>query len=231
MKAPEQILEESAAQVAYPFPPSVAGRVVARIEQRTMRRRRRRRAVALAFALLLVAAAAVAATPAARSVFVDLFRLQGAVVERREAFPPVSEADFYPGRPVTLAEARDLVAFELLVPPSLGSPDEAYLSHMIAGGEVTLVWSDPYVLITEFDGRFEPDHVRKIVTPRTQVEHVSVGREQAVWVTGPHIVVFGEGDTRVSGNALLFEHGEVLVRIESGLGKEDMLELARSLSP
>jgi hypothetical protein len=231
MREPELILEESAGEVAFPFPPSVAGRVVARIEARRLRQRRRRRAMALAFALLLVAAAAVAATPAARSVFVDLFRLQGAVIERRDAYPPVSEAEFHPGRPVTLREARELVGFELSLPPSLGSPEEAYLSHLIAGGEVTLVWKDPWVLITEFDGRFEPDHVRKLVTPKTHVEHVSVGHERGVFVTGPHIVAFGEGDTRVSGNALLFERGSVLVRIESRLAKEDLLDLARSLAP
>jgi hypothetical protein len=67
------------------------------------------------------------------------------------------------------------------------------------------------------------------------VRHVRVNGEPGLWVPGAHDVVFRMPNgavtftsTRLAGNTLLWNHGDQLLRLESGLGEQQALRIAES---
>ena len=93
-------------------------------------------------------------------------------------------------------------------------------------------------LLTEFQAETDGPLLEKVVASGSQVEQVTVSGNPGWWVHGKaHYVVYRRGaevfpDTlRLSGNALLWQHGDVTLRLESSLSKGKMLRLARSFQP
>ncbi len=92
------------------------------------------------------------------------------------------------------------------------------------------------VLITEFRGDLIPGFLTKEVGPSTTLEETSVNGNPGWWIAGaPHVVVtrIGEMDypvsLRMAANTLIWEHGGVTYRIESGLSKADAFRIAAGL--
>jgi hypothetical protein len=78
----------------------------------------------------------------------------------------------------------------------------------------------------------------KVQGPGTSVEEVSVGGDPGYWISGaPHGFFFyqtGSGETadnlRLSDAALIWNRGGLVLRIESGLGKQGSIRLGQNLS-
>jgi hypothetical protein len=93
------------------------------------------------------------------------------------------------------------------------------------------------LLLTEFRGDLAPQLIEKMVGAGTTVEELTVDGAPGVWISGePHVFLYRDerGDVReetlrLAGNTLLFERGNLLVRIESSLSREEALEVAASL--
>jgi hypothetical protein len=235
----ESSLRALAADVAFPPTPSLADAVAARLEPRPAPGRRwfSRRRVALAFAVALAAFAAVlAASPGARSAFLELFGIEGATVYRVERTPDVNRyAPLVRGEAVTLAEAQRSVDFDLRLPPTEpGRPIErAFLDGLV--GAVTVVYCCPELLLTQFRGETLP-YVQKVAGPDVEIQQLQVEGSPAIWLEGAHAVVFRDAqgivrdeELRLAGNVLLWERDGITYRLEGQIERDDAVRLAEAL--
>ena len=241
----------------YPYPPTpnlaaaVRRRIVARpvvpVRRLALWRDPRRLALAAA-AVLVLAGAAALINPTTRNAIAHFFHVPGVIVSRVSPLPslsPVTPLDL--GRRTTMADAQSTVSFPIAVPSSLGTPDAVYVDSGLPGGEVALAYmprpgiplvkqTGLGVLITEFRGDLIPGFLTKEVGPSTTLEETSVNGNPGWWIAGaPHVVVtrIGEMDypvsLRMAANTLIWEHGGVTYRIESGLSKADAFRIAAGL--
>jgi hypothetical protein len=160
------------------------------------------------------------------------------------------------GQRLPLDQATARVTYRILVPEptafvgagGLGPPDEVYLAAGIPGGQVSLVYraraglhvaasTGAALLVSEFRGSVHEEFLGKSLGPGTELTSVSVNGGRGYWISGnPHeIYLLDESgrirqDTvRLSGNVLLWEQGDLVVRIESQLGETQALAIARSM--
>ena len=195
------------------------------------------RPLALAFAVVLVAMLGVLAfSPGARSAFLEFFHLRGASVSRVERLPEVEliERAELLGERVTLATARRRAGFELV---DLGEPDDVYLR---GDGLVTFVYGSierPRLLLSQIRGGVWDGFVKKVGELGTSVEEVEVDGERGLFVSGQeHFVMYRDRagairDDRayLAGTTLLWNRGDVLLRLEADVDRAEALELARSV--
>jgi hypothetical protein len=144
------------------------------------------------------------------------------------------------GPAVTLDDARSLAGFGVLVPTAAGHADPAavYLAGSRPFARVTLRYPDQ-TLLTEFLGEIQPDAFQKIVGDGTTVTPVRIASARGWWITGaPHRLGFlyqtADGQTwwqevTVTGNVLLWQAGDVTLRLETPLDLADAVDLAASL--
>jgi len=156
------------------------------------------------------------------------------------------------GEPVTLSAAGSRVTFPVLVPTLAGfhAPDEIYVDSRPPGGRVTLLYrsrpglprtpeTGAGLLLTEFRGLIDRPFIGKMVSEGNQIQSVNVGRDQGYWIRGKHFVILyldGQSQVfvdpvRLAGSVLAWRHGEVTLRIESGLSKEAAVRIATSVRP
>ena len=230
-----------APQVPDLWPPVRAGLAAGPVAQRF----RKRRALVLAFAALAVAVAAAFAVPPARTAILDWLSLRGVKIERLPELPraPVG-ADLRLGRPVSLAEARRLAGYRVLLPSLVGfeRPSEVWFGPSLPGGQVAFVYrrSDsrhPRILLTQF--RAEPgfQYIGKLAGPGTRIEPVTVDGEPGYWLEGePHAFLFVDPQGRIrdetlrlAGNTLLWKHGALTLRLEGVRTKAEALAIARAM--
>jgi hypothetical protein len=238
----EQRLAELAPEIEWPSTPDLRARVRKRIERRFRP----------GLAILLVAAA-IALAFGTQVVVAHYLQLRGATVQSVPGLPtpsalPTGDAGqrYALGQRCGAAtEAARAAGFTPLVPAALGQPDEVYCRQ---DGVITLVYRprpglpagvDPQVgaLVMEARGQVSRPSFGKLRGPGTSVEEVSVGGEAGFWISGaPHAFFFyetGNGETadnlRLSGDALIWNRGGLVLRIESGLGKTESIRLGQSL--
>jgi hypothetical protein len=215
----------------------------------------RRLAVAGMVAVLL-AAAVLVASPGTREAVARRLGLRG--VDIRIGGPPPPTATTRPsdrlelglGERVTLEEARRRVGFPVLVPGvgGLREPSAVFVDAAVpGGGRIDLVYrsrpglpasqlTDVGLLITEFRGQTTPEFIKK-VTGMGLVEQVTVGGQPGYWFTGePHFFTyrdangdFREEQTRLAGNTLIWQRGQLTLRLEAEIAKEEALRVARSM--
>jgi hypothetical protein len=152
----------------------------------------------------------------------------------------------------TLPAAQSAVSWKVLLPGSVGQPDEIYIELPPKGpaeGEITLVYAARQgfpvsaktgvaLLVTEVRGQVTSDSFGKSVGPDTKIEAVSVGGHSGYWISGaPHLFYLLDSagqvryeTLRLATNTLLIDEGGVIVRIEGDLTKAQALQLAASLS-
>lgn len=227
----ERRLYELGGEIAYPATPSFD----LAFEGRRARAVWRLRPLALAFAILVAALAGVLAfSPGARSAFLELFRLKGATVELTETLPDVEPRapDF--GERVSRAEAERRVGFRLL---DLGEPDAVF----VRGSRIaTLVYGSvdkPRLALSLLRGGVWDGFVKKAGGRGTTVEEVTVDGERGLFVTGDeHFVMYRnerglitDEQTYLAGTVLLWNRGDLLLRLEGDLTRDEALELARSV--
>jgi hypothetical protein len=214
-----------------------------------------RRLAVAGLALVLLAVAVLVASPGTREAVARRLGLRGIGVELGGPPPtvtttPGARLDLGLGERATLEEARRRVGFPVLVPQTGGleRPDAVFVSETVPpGGRVDLVWrarpglpasafTDAGLLITEFQGEPTPEFIKKVAVAG-QVEFVEVGGEPAYWFSGePHFFTyrdsagtFREERTRLAGNTLIWQRGELTLRLEGELSKEEALRIAESM--
>ena len=251
----ERALRELGPSYPYPRTPNLAAAVRRRIVARPVAPVRRlplwrdpmRLTIATVVVLVLAGAAALI-NPTTRDAIAHFFHVRGVIVNRVSPGPsasPVTPLNL--GQRTTLTDAQSAVSFTIAVPTELGSPDAVYVDREVPGGEVVLAYTSrpgiPLVpqtnlgaLVTEFRGDLIPGFLTKEVGPSTTLEETSVHGNPGWWVAGaPHLVITRIGDTdypvelRMAANTLIWEHGGVTYRIESGLSKADAFKLAAGL--
>jgi hypothetical protein len=254
----EQRLVLLQAEIDWPVTPTLAARVRARIATPVPARRpwfQSQWALAAA-AVLVVLAALIAYTPSREAIanFINLHT----IFTRVNQLPTPSPLPSGPigkrlglGDPTTLAQAQSKVSWHIVVPASLGQPDEVYLQLPPEGppqGEVTLVYkSRPglkasgetgvAVLITEANGTVDAQFFAKMLGDGTTMEQVTVNGHKGYWISGqPHIFFFIDADgqfrmetMRLATNTLIIDDNGTVIRIEGDLTKAQAIEIATSL--
>ncbi|MDQ1621538.1 MAG: hypothetical protein QOE19_4107 [Actinomycetota bacterium] len=211
-----------------PVTSSPARRLLRRIAYAVAARRRRAAIVVAAIALSLLVA------PPVRAAVGDWFGFAGVLV-RHDPVPETSSASPPPtvGTSTSLDAAKNLLAFEPVVPTELGLPrgvevsaDRRVLSMSWAGGR------DGTVRLDEFDGRLDFTFAKSA----PGVEFASVAGSFALWFDEPHgvVVLNRDGTTRMetarlAGHTLIWEHGSTTVRLEGDLSLARAIEVAESV--
>jgi hypothetical protein len=249
----ERALVDLGRHLAYPEAPDLGRAVAERIHgvrplapPRPASPRVRRIAVLAATVLTVLVGGALVASPALRAAFLRLFTLPGVRIEILESPPPVGRGlDL--GERVSLSEAVETAGFPVAFPGALGRPDEAYVDTLPADGLVSLVWrarpglpeaseSGAGAVLTQFRARPDEDFIlKKLGAEGVRVVPVVVDGEKGYWVEGPHAVFvvtedgeFVEDRARTAGNTLLWSRGRITLRLETSLGLERTLAIART---
>ncbi|MBA3727928.1 MAG: hypothetical protein H0W94_01740 [Actinobacteria bacterium] len=201
-------------------------------------------------AVLVLLAGLLFVSPSARDAIAGWLGLRGVRITVGSEGPPSPRdlSTLQLGELVTLAEARAAVPYRVLTPAGR-EPDEVYLSHRFAEGQVTLVYRPrvglPEVrttgvgmLLTELRGEVDREQLGKYLrTGGTTIRYLTVNGGQGYWIAGaPHLVYYLDPDgravadtVRVSGNVLLWEQGGLTLRLESGLTLSQALLVAESV--
>jgi hypothetical protein len=215
-----------------------------------------RRLAVAGLAAVLLAAAVLVASPGTRQAVARRLGLRGVGVELGGPPPPTvttrpgERLDLGLGQRVTLEEARRRVGFPVLVPSAAGfrQPAAVYVNEALpTGGRVDLVYrarpglpaspfTDVGLLVTEFRGQPTPDFIKKTAI-LGQVEEVTVGGEPGYWFSGePHFFTYQDtrGDlqteqTRLAGNTLIWQRGDLTLRLEGQVSKQEALAIAESM--
>jgi len=226
----EHRLQALGGEIAYPATP----RFDLGFERRPPRAPRLR-PLALGFAVLLaVLAGVLALSPGARSAFLEIFELKGATVERVEELPEVEVQAVDFGAPVSREEAERRLGFELV---DLGEPDAIFArGNQIA----TLVYGPvekPRLVLSQLNGAVWDGFAKKAAGGGTRIEQVRVNGERGLFVSGDeHFVMYldensniADDVTYLAGTVLLWNRGDVLLRLEGDLTRAEALELAESV--
>ena len=247
-------LSRLGAELEWPAAPNVTPAVRLRIAKRQPRFDRRWLMAAVA---TIVVVAAIAAYPPSRDAVASWINLHTffRTVPHLETPTPLPPGPLGRrlglGEQTSLANARAALKWPVLVPVSLGAPDEVYLQpppDRPAGGEVTLVYSarpglpaagqtGVGVLITEARGNIDSQFFGKIIGPGTTIEPVEVAGSSGYWIAGaPHAFAFTDSSgsvrfetLRLATNTLLVNVGGTVVRIEGNLTKAQAVAIAASL--
>jgi hypothetical protein len=191
-------------------------------------------------ALVVVAAclAVLIAIPQGRAVIVHVLRF-GGIELRQEPGPvrsPGSSASLPGERPMSLEEARHRASFPILVPAALGRPADVVVSD--GGRVVSLTYRQtPYgqLRMDEFAGHLDPVYFEKFVY-FSNVTEVEVNGTKALWIKGPHELMYISRDGTpaiasarlTTGNTLIWGTRQVALRLEGNLGKTAALAIANS---
>ena len=139
-------------------------------------------------------------------------------------------------------------------PPVTDSVPLVYINSSIPQGQVVLIYAagpalpaastSPVgpggqrtgLLITQSRGSFDEGFLQKTLGPGATVTAVDVSGAHGFWITGAHeiLVIDASGSVRPNtlrdvGDVLVFVREGTLIRIESGLGLNRTLEIARSM--
>jgi hypothetical protein len=252
----EQRLAGLRDDMAWPPTPDIAGAVAARIAADPAQDRRRMwpalrmpglpllrpATVALAAGILAVAiAATLAASPGVRARVADWLGIGAVRVERVDRLPDVGRAgDLGLGVRTTVADARRATGLPVSAIAALGAPDAVYADRPGAGGAQAASVSVVYLarrglpaatrgigaLLTVLPGGDEAV-VKKVAGSGTDVQFVDVDGAFGVFLSGAQHVV--GPPNRLAGNTLIWVRGDVTYRLESALGRDAALRLARSV--
>jgi hypothetical protein len=192
----------------------------------------------------LVAALAVllAVTPAGAKVR-EWLGFGAVLVEQSQPVPDsasgVTATTTAPGvtagdREMSLEQARAAVTFPIGVPAALGEPDRVTVSS--DGRVATMVWPDTpsgTVRLDQIDGALSPYFVKKYYQ---DVVFTVVDGAEGLWLpeTHPITVLNPDGSeraasTRQSGPSLVWQRGDVTLRLEGVADRQAAVTIAESL--
>ena len=217
----ERELRALAAAIEVPPAPDLAGPVRARLGER--RRPRYLRLAAIAVALLAVALGAAFAVPDSRSALLRFLGLKGVTVIQVDKVPAVGTGPLVFGERATLASARRDLGFEPLL-PRLGRPDDIRIDR--AAGELIVLYRGRIRL-----SEFQPGGpiLTKLTKIGNGVQPVRVNGGQGIWVPEGHVVFELGRQPRLAGNTLLWEQGDLTLRLEGRFTEAQALKIAASV--
>jgi hypothetical protein len=226
----EQRLHALGQELEYPPEPDVAPAALAQLDRRPFPWQ----TAAIAVAVLAVALGAAFAVPQARTTILRWFHLRGVTVERVQTLPPAEERSQAGGlgRPLSRAEAERVVGFELALPPQ-ANPKRVYVVGDALASVVLRSHGRP-LLLSEYRAA-DFSSLKKSAPRETAIEFVRVNGEPGLWLEGgPHTLTYfnrrGEFRERtivIHGNVLLWNHGELTLRLEGKLTKAQALDISR----
>lgn len=190
---------------------------------------------AVAAAVVLIALVSLL-VPAVRDQVAAWLGIRGVTIERTDSVDPLNELSLRVefGEPTTLD--ANAVPFAPVVLPALGTPDAVYVD---SEDRLTMVYvvDDQPVLNTQFLGDLNPAIVKQ-VEAETEVEAATVNGRPAIWVgSGPHAVLFVDANGAfaedrgwLAGPTLLWEVGEVTMRLEGITDRDRAIAIAESIA-
>lgn len=194
--------------------------------ERVARRLFRQRRIAAALVVLVVAVAAAFAVPQSRGAILRFLHLGGVSIQLVDRLPPAEERPLGAGLgpTVSIEAARAKLGGLLLVPPLAPLPP----LHG-SDGVISLLFldRDEPVLLSEL---YAPGGylLKKIVAAGTRVSSVKVGTADAVWLSdGEHLFLAPSAPARLAGNVLLWQRGDLTLRLE---GRDLSLRRAQELA-
>lgn len=220
---------------------------------RTFRSVRRSLLLAAALALLLAGAAL------GVRFGLDLLQIEFGPVPSASVSPaPSATASAPPGLGVALGlgtrSTVDAVTaeadFPILIPAELGPPDAVFRGGDSLRGQIAFVYAPrpgipasdllggAALLVTQNQGDVDEGLANKLVDSGLgRVARVKVGDDEGYWFFGkPHVFWYlaedgsvVEDSRRRVGNTLVWQHGDVLYRIEGDIDQDTALEIAASL--
>lgn len=228
----------------YPPTPNLAPRVRARLEERRpVFAFPLRRALAFGLVLLVVAAGALMAVPSTRSAILEWLGVEGVTIEPVETLPAVEpRADLELGEAVSLEDAERRAGYDVRVPEELGPPDAVYVREEFPLEIVSLVYAtddgEDEFLLTQFRAGLRNVVAKKLVQPGTTVVPVTLAGGPGFWIEGaPHVVAWVDRDGMVheetlalAGNVLLWQDGDLTLRLEGARTLSEALRIASSAS-
>jgi len=229
-------LEQLAGDARWPPTPDLAAGVrvaIASSAAPVSRRRRRSRRPLLAALLALVAGGGVVAAPGVGSELLQRLGLKGAsVTQVRELPPAVLGGSLALGERYSLVDAERVVGRDLVRPSALGAPAEVYVD----ADAVTFVYrttrSRP-LLLHQVPGSTRR-YIQKFATGDTR--RVQVAGRPGLLLRGRHVVLFARpgggtvvAEPRLAKNTLLWERGDLLLRLEAEQPPAELLRIARSV--
>jgi hypothetical protein len=252
----EEALFTLGRDLAYPISTDLPHHVRVQLEAHPRRRWRDTLSwhaiLAPALAVFLVIAIILASSPGARTTVASWFNLAGVRLSFGGTAPGPIGQNLDLGKRVSLAEAQKQAYFTILEPtfPRLSQPDEVYIATPPVGGRVSLVYQARSelpparhtrvgLLVTEFRAQISPILMKKLFLIGTQLYSVTVNGQPGWWIEGkPHILLFfGPGNRviqdsiRLAGNTLLWQQGDVVVRLELAGDNQEALQIAQSMRP
>jgi hypothetical protein len=188
-----------------------------------------RRLVAIAAMVAALAVAAAFAVPQSRGAILRFLGLGAVHVEFVAHLPDAQERPLATslGKPVSTAVARGVLGLTPLQPRLTPAP-----TLHARGGIVSLLFlhrGEP-VLLSEI-GVNGGTVLKKIALGSTNLRWVSVGNDPAVWMAGDgHVVVFPHAAARLAGHVLVWQRGNLTLRLEGAhLTLRDALALAEKI--
>jgi hypothetical protein len=214
----EAALRDLGRQIHVPQPPDLTASVLTRINAP----RKRNRWLTALIAALTAFAIAFAVSPAVRAGVQNILEFAG--VEFRSE-PPKSVAPPLPSQEVSLDEAKEQMPFEIHLPAKLGEPDKITVHE---GRFVTLHYGD--LRLDQFDGSIQST-VGKLLHG-DGVEQIG----DKVWIPHPHEIFYIDRDGRwhneephgKAGHTLIWQRGQVTMRLEGDLTRERALDISES---
>lgn len=223
-----------------PEAPDLLPAVLAQLGSRSVWWPERRRWVLAAALVVIAAFAATLAIPDARSALWRFLSIGGERIELVDTLPevPVQEdIALTLGDDVTLEEARRASSFRLRELDE--SPDRVYLGDR---GTVWFLYGSPVhprLLVAQSRLHLPDDQIllKKLTSPATRVERVSVGGSQGVFLSGNVHFLFlvdeygfvVEDSARLARDVLIWERDGVGYRLEGDLELDEALRIAASL--
>jgi len=224
--------------------PDVSGRVRERLAA-SPARRTWTRPLAIAVAVVLAGVAAIAVVPAARTGVLDAFGLRSVHVVAVDELPPLRpRGRLDAGARLPLAAASRAAPFRIRLPggrePSLVLLGGRSARDAVPGGVVSLVYGRPgapRLFVQEFLGRSPGPELVKGLPRRLRAERVSVDGAPGLWLGGAHAMSFVDAhgvtrgaSARLTGRTLVWQSGDVVIRIEGGFDRDEAIRLARTFS-
>ncbi|HEV2780304.1 MAG TPA: hypothetical protein VGX25_13005 [Actinophytocola sp.] len=239
----EVALRDLGAHLAVPEPPDVTDAVLARLDEPPARPRfgqsRLVKVAAVVLAVLVALGALITVSPPVRAAVLNLLRFAGIELRTDSAPPaslPPSPAPLPNERVVDLPTARQLSRFPVAVAEALGPPERVLLIDGTPPRMVSLLYRGGTVRLDQFDGTLDLALYKKLVGGEGFDWVQRPGGEPAIWVDRPHEVVYVDRDghehvesARLSGRTLIWQAGNVTMRLEGDLSVGEALEIAGSV--
>jgi hypothetical protein len=258
----ERRLQTYAADFPYPPTPDIATGVARQLQQPGKGYAIRYRLLAVRLALaIIVLVVALLSVPAVRAAVLEFLQIGAVRIFPNRPAPTVTVTPLPPAgviqpatkapaeTPTALASMQDLAGETTLeearlksgfglplpaYPAGLGPPDHVFLQD--SGDDfVILVWMDPeapqsVLLSLQFIGP-QSWMIRKY-QPQI-VQEARVGRQTAIWATGPYPLVMSNGEVElkrmVTGHVLIWQEEGITYRLESEYSLDEALKIAASL--